>query len=61
MCGWLKDKFGLSWQIIPTALQEMIQHPDKEKANSVMRAMLQMKKIDVAALKEAYDHPQAAA
>ncbi len=61
MCGWLKDKYGVSWQIIPMALQKMIEDPDKEKANSVMKAMLQMKKIDVAELQKAYDNPGAAA
>ena len=60
VCGWLKDKYGVSWQIIPTVLQEMIQDPDKEKANAVMKAMLQMKKIDVAELQKAYDNPRAA-
>jgi len=54
-CGWLKDKFGLSWQIIPKALGEMLQDPDKEKADRVLYAMLQMKKIDIAGLKQAYD------
>jgi predicted 3-demethylubiquinone-9 3-methyltransferase (glyoxalase superfamily) len=54
-CGWLKDKFGLSWQIIPTALGEMLGDPDPEKAQRVMKAMLQMKKIDVQALRQAYN------
>jgi predicted 3-demethylubiquinone-9 3-methyltransferase (glyoxalase superfamily) len=54
-CGWLKDKFGLSWQIIPTALMELMSDPDPEKSKRVMQAMLQMSKIDVAALKRAYD------
>src|SRR2546425_4267884 len=54
-CGWLKDKYGLSWQIIPTALGEMLQDPDAEKANRVMQAMLQMSKIDIAGLRRAYD------
>ncbi|MGH2828256.1 MAG: VOC family protein [Actinomycetota bacterium] len=53
-CGWLKDKYGLSWQIIPTILEEMLQDEDADKANRVMKAMLQMGKIDVAALEEAY-------
>ncbi len=53
-CGWLKDKFGLSWQIVPTVLEEMLQDEDADKANRVMKAMLQMGKIDVAALEEAY-------
>ena len=54
-CGWLKDKFGLSWQIIPTALNEMLSDPDPEKAGRAMRAMLQMHKIDIQGLKQAYD------
>lgn len=54
-CGWLKDKYGLSWQIIPTALGEMLSDPDAEKAQRVMQAMLQMRKIDVAMLRKAYD------
>src|SRR5882672_5388188 len=49
-CGWLKDKFGLSWQIVPTALFEMISGPDKEKSDRAMQAMLQMKKLDLPAL-----------
>ncbi len=54
-CGWLKDKYGLSWQIIPTALGEMLQDPDAEKSNRVMQAMLQMSKIDIAGLRSAYE------
>ncbi|MBI2766377.1 MAG: VOC family protein [Chloroflexi bacterium] len=53
-CGWLKDKFGLSWQIIPEALGELLADPDPEKAGRVMQAMLQMGKIDVRKLEEAY-------
>ncbi len=53
-CGWLKDKFGLSWQIIPTVLGEMLQDKDAEKANRVMKAMLQMDKIDIKRLQQAY-------
>jgi predicted 3-demethylubiquinone-9 3-methyltransferase (glyoxalase superfamily) len=53
VCGWLKDKYGLSWQIIPVVLPEMLSDSDKEKAGRVMRAMLQMKKIDIAELKKA--------
>ena len=53
-CGWLRDKFGLSWQIIPSALGEMMGDKDPEKAGRVMNAMLQMKKIDLEALKHAY-------
>ncbi len=54
-CGWLKDKFGLSWQIIPSVLGEMLQDKDAEKANRVMKAMLQMDKIDISRLRQAYD------
>jgi predicted 3-demethylubiquinone-9 3-methyltransferase (glyoxalase superfamily) len=54
-CGWLKDRFGLSWQIIPTALGELLGDKDPQKAGRVMQAMLQMDKIDVAKLKQAYD------
>ncbi|CAN5328497.1 VOC family protein [soil metagenome] len=54
-CGWLKDKFGLSWQIIPSVLGEMLHDENREKANRVMQAMLQMTKIDIAKLKQAYD------
>jgi len=54
-CGWLKDKYGLSWQIIPKALGEMLGDKDTEKAGRAMQAMLQMQKIDVKKLKEAYD------
>lgn len=53
-CGWLKDKFGLSWQIIPKALGEMLSDADPAKSQRVMQAMLQMTKIDVAELKKAY-------
>lgn len=55
-CGWLKDKYGLSWQIIPTALGQMLQDKDAEKSKRVMAAMLKMSKIDVRLLQEAYDH-----
>ncbi len=54
-CGWVKDKFGLWWQIIPTALGEMLGDPDPVKSQNVMKAMLQMKKIDIAGLKQAYE------
>src|SRR5687767_8772084 len=53
-CGWLKDRYGLSWQVVPTALIEMIGDPDTDKSGRVMTAMLRMKKIDIAALKRAY-------
>jgi predicted 3-demethylubiquinone-9 3-methyltransferase (glyoxalase superfamily) len=54
-CGWLKDKFGLSWQIVPSVLGELLNDPDAEKAGRVMNAMLQMKKIDIAGLRAAYE------
>ena len=54
-CGWLKDKYGLSWQIIPTALGELLGAPDREKAGRVMQAMLEMNKIDIQGLKQAYE------
>jgi predicted 3-demethylubiquinone-9 3-methyltransferase (glyoxalase superfamily) len=54
-CGWLKDKFGVSWQIVPTTLGEMMQDKDPQKTEQVMKAMLQMKKIAIAALEEAYE------
>jgi predicted 3-demethylubiquinone-9 3-methyltransferase (glyoxalase superfamily) len=54
-CGWLKDRFGLSWQIIPIALGEMLGDPDPDKSQRVMAAMLQMVKIDIGGLRRAYD------
>jgi len=54
-CGWLKDKHGISWQIIPSALGEMLQDKDDEKSERVMKAMLQMDKIDIRGLKQAND------
>jgi predicted 3-demethylubiquinone-9 3-methyltransferase (glyoxalase superfamily) len=54
-CGWLKDKFGLSWQVTPIVLIDMLHDNNQEKAERVMHAMLQMKKIDIAKLKAAYD------
>jgi predicted 3-demethylubiquinone-9 3-methyltransferase (glyoxalase superfamily) len=54
-CGWLKDKYGLSWQIIPTILGELLSDPDPEKSKRVMKAMLKMKKIDIKALQEAHN------
>jgi predicted 3-demethylubiquinone-9 3-methyltransferase (glyoxalase superfamily) len=53
-CGWLQDKYGLSWQIIPEALGKLMSDPDPKKASRVMQAMLQMDKIDVKRLQEAY-------
>lgn len=54
-CGWLKDKFGVSWQIVPTALGELLGDKDPEKAKRVLEAMLQMHKIDIEKLKQAYE------
>ena len=54
-CGWLKDKFGLSWQVVPTMLSKLFNTPDKDKANRAMKAMMQMKKLDIASLQKAYD------
>lgn len=54
-CGWLRDQFSVWWQIIPTALGEMLSDPDKKKAGNALQAMLQMQKIDIAALQEAYE------
>jgi predicted 3-demethylubiquinone-9 3-methyltransferase (glyoxalase superfamily) len=53
-CGWLKDKFGLSWQIVPSVLMELLSDPDPEKSQRVMAAMLKMTKIEIATLKQAY-------
>ena len=52
-CGWLKDRFGVSWQIVPTRLNELLADPDREKSQRVMRAMLSMGRIEIAALEEA--------
>jgi len=60
-CGWLQDKFGLSWQIIPTALGKLMGDPDPEKSKRVMQAMLGMAKIDITGLQRAYDSAKAAA
>ena len=54
-CGWLKDKFGLSWQIVPSTLGQMIGDPDAAKSSRVVTAMLQMSKMDLARLQQAYD------
>ena len=54
-CGWLKDKFGLSWQVVPSILGTLLNDPDKTKANRVMQAMLSMVKLDIETLKRAYD------
>ncbi len=55
MCGWLKDKYGLSWQIVPAAMEEMMQAGDPEKLARVTQAVLQMRKFDLGALQRAYD------
>jgi predicted 3-demethylubiquinone-9 3-methyltransferase (glyoxalase superfamily) len=54
-CGWLKDRYGLSWQIVPTAMQEMLDHPDTEKSQRAMAAMLKMGKLDIAELRRAFE------
>lgn len=54
-CGWLRDKFGVSWQIIPTQLGEFLQSKDAKKSGNAMRAMMQMKKIDISELEKAYN------
>lgn len=54
-CGWLKDKYGVSWQIVPTILIKMLKDKDSEKSQKVMKAMLQMHKLDISTLKKAYE------
>ena len=54
-CGWLRDRYGLSWQIIPTALGRLLGDPDRARAGRAMQAMLQMRKIDIAKLQQAFD------
>ena len=54
-CGWLKDRYGLSWQVVPTGMVEMLNDPDREKANRAMEAMMQMKKLDIAELRRAFE------
>jgi predicted 3-demethylubiquinone-9 3-methyltransferase (glyoxalase superfamily) len=54
-CGWLKDRYGLSWQVVPTALNELLNDPDAKKSQSVMKALLEMGKIDIRALEKAYE------
>ena len=54
-CGWLKDKYGLSWQIVPAVLGELMSDPDPEKSKRVMTAMLKMTKMDIKGLQQAYD------
>jgi predicted 3-demethylubiquinone-9 3-methyltransferase (glyoxalase superfamily) len=55
-CGWLRDKYGLSWQVVPSILGDLMQDEDDEKSGRVMQAMLQMEKIDIEGLKRAYEH-----
>ena len=54
-CGWLKDKFGVSWQIVPTILPDLLQSPDARKSGNVMQALMQMSKLDISELKRAHD------
>ena len=61
MCGWLKDKYGLSWQIVPSTIGETVGGPDREGAQRATEAMLQMKKLDIAKLREAYAGAEQAA
>jgi predicted 3-demethylubiquinone-9 3-methyltransferase (glyoxalase superfamily) len=56
-CGWLKDKYGLSWQIVPTVLGKMLQDKNAKKSESVMKALLQMKKLDIKTLQQTYEQP----
>lgn len=58
-CGWLKDKYGVSWQIVPTVLGEILQNKDAERSERVMEALLKMKKIDIKTLKQAYESSRA--
>ncbi|MGZ5375897.1 MAG: VOC family protein, partial [Solirubrobacterales bacterium] len=55
MCGWLQDKYGLSWQVVPTGMEELFAGPDPERAKRAMEAMLKMRKLDIAALRSAAD------
>lgn len=54
-CGWLKDKFGVSWQVVPSILDEYLRDEDRERANRVMETMLKMSKLDIAELQRAYE------
>ena len=56
-CGWLQDKYGVSWQIVPSVLGHLVQDKDAEKSKRVMKAMLQMDKLNINGLKDAYEHP----
>ena len=58
-CGWIQDKYGVSWQVVPRVLGEMLADKDAEKANRVMKAMLQMHKLDIKTLEQAYEQPLA--
>ncbi len=58
-CGWLKDRYGLSWQVVPTGMEEIFADPDPQRAERAMRALLGMRKIDIAALHAAADNPSA--
>ncbi len=58
-CGWLRDRYGVCWQIVPTALGELMSGPDPVRAKRVMEALLRMKKLDIAGLRRAYDEPRA--
>jgi len=58
-CGWLKDRYGVSWQIVPSGIVEMISDPDAARSDRVMQAVVKMKKLDMAGLKKAYGQPQA--
>jgi len=60
-CGWLKDRYGVSWQVVPRALADMASDPDPERAGRVLDAMLKMKKLDLAELERAYETPSAVA
>ncbi|QDU90732.1 3-demethylubiquinone-9 3-methyltransferase [Pirellulimonas nuda] len=57
MCGWLTDKYGVSWQVVPAVLPEMLADPDPAKSGRAMQAMMSMQKLDIAALQQAYDGP----
>lgn len=59
-CGWLRDRYGLCWQVVPAVLAEMMTDPDRERAGRAMQAMLQMTKLDIAALRRAFDGGPAA-
>ena len=61
VCGWLKDKFGVSWQVVPTILPELVGDPDSEKSQRAMAAMIEMKKLDIAELERAYQGKEASA